>query len=166
METNQKPATAVLKRWQIKGLTVGIIAVLSFAAGSVMTARSTQLNQGSADTNKVFQLLIYHALPGKGPVLESLFQDVEKMQAQYHLNVVGYWVPQNIPANNPAWNDTLIYLIAHPNLDQAKKNWRALHADPAFKPYFESGTTLLNKVNENYQVDEVYLRPTDYSAMK
>jgi hypothetical protein len=162
VETNRKSAMAVLKRWQIKGLAIGIIAVLSFAAGSVMTARSMQLNPGSADTNKVFELLIYHALPGKGLALESLFRDVAKMQAQYNLNVVGYWVPQN----NPAWNDTLVYLISHPNLDQAKKNWRALHADPAFKPYVESGKTLINKVNDVYQVDEVYMRPTDYSAMK
>jgi hypothetical protein len=162
VETNHMPAMAILKRWGVKGLVIGIIAVFSFAAGSVMTARSMQLNPGGDESNKVFELLIYHALPGKGPALESLFRDVAKMQAKYNLNVVGYWVPQN----NPAWNDTLVYLVAHPNLDEAKKNWRALHADPTFKPYVESGKTLIHKVNEAYQVDEVYMRPTDYSAMR
>ena len=38
------------------------IAVVAFAAGSFFTARLT------ADTNRVFELRIYHAVPGKVPL--------------------------------------------------------------------------------------------------
>jgi hypothetical protein len=43
---------------------------------------------------------------------------------------------------------------------------RALHADPEFLPYRKSAEPLIEKVNGDYNVDEVYMRPTDFSAMK
>ena len=137
-------------------------ALLSFAAGSLLTARLMHLNQVRADSNRVFQLMVYHSLPGKVPALESIFRDVSKLQAKHDLNVVGYWVPND----DPAWANTFIYLVAHPSLDDAKKNWRALHADAAFPAYQKAAEPLIEKVNEKYKVDEVYMRASDYSAMK
>jgi hypothetical protein len=31
--------------------------------------------------------------------------------------------------------DAFLYLVAHSNVEEAKKNWDALHSDPAFPPY-------------------------------
>ena len=138
------------------------VALLSFAAGSLLTARLMHLNQVRADSNRVFQLMIYHAVPGKVPALESIFRDVSKLQTKHDLNVVGYWVPND----DPAWANTFIYLVAHPSLEEAKKNWAALHADPAFPAYRKQAAEIIEKVGEEYQVDEVYMRPTDFSAMK
>ena len=84
------------------------------------------------------------------------------LQAKHNLNVVGYWVPND----NPAWKDTFIYVVAHPNMDEAKKNWNALHTDPAFLPYRRAAAPLIERVNAAYRVDEVFMRPTEYSAMK
>jgi hypothetical protein len=106
--------------------------------------------------------MIYHALPGKGPELESIFRDVSKLQAKHDLNVVGYWVPND----DLAWKDTFIYLVAHPSLDEAQKNWHALHADPIFPEYRKAAEPLIEKVKNEYRVDEVYMHPSDYSAMK
>jgi hypothetical protein len=162
MKTNHKPALATLNRWKSKGWTVCGTALVSFAAGSLLTARLMHLNQVRADSNRVFRLMVYHTLPGKVPVLESLFRDVAKLQAKHDLDVVGYWVPDD----DPAWANTFIYLVAHPSRDEAKKNWAALHADPAFPEYRKQGAELIEKVNEDYNIDEVYMRPTDFSAMK
>jgi hypothetical protein len=112
--------------------------------------------------NRVFELLVYHTLPGKVPALESIFRDVSKLQDKHDLNVVGYWVPND----DPAWANTFIYLVAHPSREDANKNWDALHADPAFPQYREQATQVIEKVDNKYRVDEVYMRPTDYSAMK
>jgi len=120
------------------------------------------VKQVRADSNHVFELMVYHTVPGKVPALESIFRDVSKLQAKYNLNVVGYWVPND----DPAWANTFIYLVVHPSLDEAKKNWHALHADPAFPQYREQAVPLIEKVNEEFNVDEVYMRPTDFSAMK
>jgi len=127
-----------------------------------MNARVMHLNQVRADSNRVFELMVYHTVPGKVPALESIFRDVSKLQAKHDLNVVGYWVPND----DPAWVNTFIYLLAHPSREAAKKNWDALHADPAFPEYRKQAAPLIEKVAEEYKVDEVYMRPTDFSAMK
>jgi hypothetical protein len=107
--------------------------------------------------------MIYHTLPGKVPALESIFRDVSKLQAKHGLNAVGYWVPEN---NDPAWENTFVYVLDHPSREAADANWNALHTDPAFEPYFEAAKPLIQQTNGVYQVDQVYMRPTDYSALK
>jgi hypothetical protein len=159
--TNHK-ALAVINRSRFKGRIVCGTALVSFAAGSLLTAQLTHLSQARADSNHVFQLMVYHAVPGKVPALESIFRDVSKLQAKHDLNVVGYWVPND----DPAWANTFIYLVAHPSQEEAKKNWNALHADPALPEYRKQAAPLIEKVDEGHKVDEVYMRPTDYSAMK
>src|SRR5215472_5700483 len=76
----------------------------SFAAGSLTTAALVHANQAKADSGRVFQLMIYHTLPGKAPELASVFGRLSKLQSRY-LNVVGYW----IPSEDPAWQNTFIY---------------------------------------------------------
>jgi hypothetical protein len=162
MKKNHKPARAMLGRWKRKGWIVCGTAVLSFAAGALLPARLMRLNPVHADSHRVFELLVYHTVPGQVPALESIFRDVAKLQAKHDLHVVGYWVP----SDDPAWANTFIYLVAHPSLDEAKKNWDALHRDPAFPEYRKQAAQLIEKVQEKYRVDEVYMRPTDFSAMR
>jgi len=162
LKINHKPGPAVLNRWRFKGWIAGATALFSFAAGSLTTARLMHVNQVRADGNRVFELMVYHTLPGKVPALESIFRDVSKLQAKHDLNVVGYWVPND----DPAWANTFIYLVAHPSQEEAKKNWDALHADPAFPEYRQQAAPLIEKDAAGYKVDEVFMRPTDYSAMK
>jgi hypothetical protein len=162
MKTNHGPALDLLNRWKFKAWILSGTALASFAAGSLITARLTHLKRVRADSSRVFELLVYHAVPGKVTALESIFRDVSRLQAKHDLNVVGYWVPND----DPAWADTFIYLVAHPSLGEAKKNWAALHADPAFPEYRKQASQLIDKVDERYRVDEVYMRPTEYSAMK
>jgi hypothetical protein len=162
MKTNHVPGGAALSRWKLKGWMVCVAALVSFAAGSLLTARLIHQEQVRADSNRVFELMIYHTVPGKVPALESIFRDVSKLQAKHDLNVVGYWVPND----DPAWANTFIYLVAHPSREEAERNWHALHADPAFPQYRKQAAEIIEKVGEGYRVDEVYMRPTDYSAMK
>ena len=162
MHTKHKTIPAVLNCWKFKGWIVCATALISFAAGSLLTARLTHLKQVRADSNRVFELMVYHTLPGKVPALESIFRDGSKLQEKHDLKVVGYWVPND----DPAWANIFIYLVAHPSREEAKKNWAALHADPAFPEYRNQAVPIIEKVDEKYRVDEVYMRPTDYSALK
>jgi hypothetical protein len=58
------------------------------------------------------------------------FRDTaSKLLAKHDLKVVGYWVSEDAPASD----DTLIYIVAHPGRQEAKKNWDAMFADPAFQ---------------------------------
>ena len=78
-----------------KGWSICAIALLSFTAGSLMTARLAQIDHVRANSNRVFELRIYHTVPGKLPALESRFRDVyAKRLAKHDLQVVGYWAPE------------------------------------------------------------------------
>jgi len=106
--------------------------------------------------------MVYHAKPGKTADLESIFRAVSPLQAKHDLNVVGYWVSND----GSAWKDAFIYLIAQPSLEGAKRNWDALHTNPDFLPYRRAAAPLIEQVNGAYHVDEVFMRPADYSALK
>jgi hypothetical protein len=162
MNTLHSPAPPVLQRWKVRGWIVCATALLSFAAGWFVTFRLMHLRQVRADSNRAFELMVYHTVPGKVPELESIFRQVSKLQAKHNLNVIGYWVPND----DPAWANTFIYLVDHPSREEAKKNWAALHADPAFPQHRKQAEPLIEKEGEEYRVDEVYMRPTDFSAMK
>jgi len=127
MKRTHSRTLAVLQRWKVGRWMLCATALLSFAAGSLVTARLTHLRQVRADSNRVFELMVYHTEPGKVPELESIFRDVSKLQAKHDLNVIG---------------------------------------DPAFPPYRTLAVPLIEKEGEQFRVDEVYMRPTEYSALK
>ena len=142
-----------------KGWTVSVIALVSCAAGSLITARLAHLNQVRADSNRVFEHRVYHAEPCKVPALESRFRDTaSKLLAKHDLKAVGYWVSEDAPA----WDNTFIYILAHPSRQEAKKNWDAMRADPEFQQMAKSEQT--DKLVE--KVDLTYMHPTDFSPMK
>ena len=133
--------------------------LLSFAAGSLITARLSNVEQASADSNRVFELRIYHTAPGKLPALESRFRDVySKLLAKHDLPVVGYWVPEG----SADWDNTFVYLVAHSSREEARKNWDAMLADPAVQEAIKSEEA--DKLVE--KVDRTYMRSTDFSPMK
>jgi hypothetical protein len=142
------------KRWRICA-----IALASFAAGSLVTARLAQVHQVRADSDRVFELRVYHAVPGKVPALESRFRDtLSQLLAKHDLKVVGYWVPEDAPASE----NTFIFMLAHASRVEAKKNWDAFRADPEFQEVLKSEEA--NKTVE--KIDSTYMRPTDFSLLK
>ena len=148
---------------RFRGWKLCATAVASFACGSAITAHLAHVQEVKANSNRVFELMVYHTEPGKVPSLESIFKDVSKLQAKHGLNAIGYWVPDD---DSPAWKDTFVYLIVQSSQDEAQKNWDALHADPEFPPYRNAAVPLIEKVNGAFNVDEVFMHPTDFSALK
>ena len=143
--------------WKLKYGTVFGIALFSFAVGSLITARLMHVSQVKADSNRVFELRIYHVVPGKMPALESRFRDTtSKLMAKHNLEVVGDWVAESTA------DYTFVDILAHPSRDEAKKNWDALMADPEFQEVMKSEQA--NKLVE--KIDSTYMRPTDFSPLK
>ncbi|MGO9347611.1 MAG: hypothetical protein ACLPZJ_14655, partial [Terriglobales bacterium] len=93
------------------------MALLSFVAGSLITARLGDIDQARADSNRIFELRVYHTLPGKAPLLESRFRDTtSKILAKHDLKVVGYWVPEGAPRKRDNGHYTFTYrrALLHP----------------------------------------------------
>jgi len=135
------------------------VALIAFAAGSLTTLRLAHIAQASADANRVFELRVYHSVPGKLPALESRFRETaSKLLAKHDLKAVGYWVPDDAPAAD----NTFIYLLVHPSRQEAKEHWDAMRADPLFQEMAKSEQT--EKLVE--KVESTYMHPTDFSPMK
>jgi len=147
------------KAGKFRRCSIFAIALLSITAGSLMTARLAHEEHVKADSNRVFELRIYHAVPGKLPELESRFRDIySKALAKHHLRVVAYWVPEGAGD----WDNTFVYLVAHSSREEAKKNWDAMLADPEVQEAIKAEET--NKLVE--KIDRIYMRPADFSPMK
>ena len=146
--------------WKSKYWTPCGIALIAFAAGLFTAGRISHLDEVRADSNRVFELRIYHALPGKLPAMESRFRDTtSKLLVKHDLNVIAYWIPDS---KSPAWDNTFVFLLAHSSREEAEKNWREMAADPGFQEIIKSEQKerLLDKA------DTTYMQPTDFSAMK
>ena len=149
--------------WKPKSVVVCGITLVSFAAGSLVTASVANSNQAQADSNRVFELRIYHAVPGKLPALESRFRDTtSQLLAKHNLKVVGYWVADDASASDNALSNAFIFLVAHSSREDAKRNWDAMWVDPRFQEMVKSEKA--EKLVE--KVDGTYMRPTDCSPMK
>jgi len=148
-----------LNRWTVFGFGLVGFGLVCFAAGSLATVRLAQLQQVKADSNRVFELRVYHVVPGKLPALESRFRDTtSKLLAKHDLKVVGDWIPEGAPD----WDNTFVDILVHPSREEAKKNWDAMMADPEFQEVIKSEQA--NKLVE--KIDSTYMRPTDFSPMR
>lgn len=162
MRTGGKSALARFALSMRQTWKLWTVALVSFLCGALLAARLVHLQDVRAQSNHVFQLMVYHTYPDKEPELENIFRDVSKLQEKHNLHVLGYWVPNE----DPAWKDTFVYIVDHPSLEEARKNWDALHTDPVFLPYRRAAAPLIRQVNGRYDVDEVYMRPTAFSELK
>ena len=96
--------------WKPKSVAVCGITLVSFAAGSLVAASMANSNQAGADSNRVFELRIYHAVPGKLPALESRFRDTtSQLLAKHDLKVVGYWVADDASAPDNTLRNTFVF---------------------------------------------------------
>jgi len=110
-----------------------------------------------AQSQRVYELRTYTPAEGKLQDLHKRFRDhTLRIFKKHGIENVIYLAPQDAPLKD----STLIYLISHPNREQAKKNWAEFGADPEWqKVAAESGIGRI-------KIDSVYADPTDYSPMK
>jgi hypothetical protein len=110
---------------------------------------------------RVFELRTYHCLPGKLEALKARFRDhTVKLFEKHGIQNIGYWVPQDADKGK---DNTLIYIVAHPDKAAAEKAWKAFRDDPAWvKARTESEKD--GKIVE--KVESVFMDPVDFSKLK
>ena len=109
---------------------------------------------------RVFELRTYTAPEGKLEALNARFRDYTLRAFERHgMQNIGYWTPQDAPRSG----NTLIYLIAHPSREAAKKNWADFGNDPERQKLFAE-SELNGKLVD--KIESVYLDATDFSPLK
>ncbi len=118
------------------------------------------ISAGHAQTSgRVFELRTYTCNEGKLEDLQKRFRDhTTKIFEKHGMTNIGYWVPQDERSKT-----TLIYILAHPSREAAKKNWAEFGKDPEWvkvRTESEANGKIVAKV------ESVFMDPTDYSPMK
>ena len=126
---------------------------MMFAMGGL----SAEAQNDSKDGSTVFELRIYHTVEGRLPALLARFRDhTVSLFTKHGIVSVAYWVP----TDDPLKDKTLIYVLKHPNRDEATKNWKAFQDDPDWikvKTESEASGKIVEKV------DSTFMTMTDFS---
>jgi NIPSNAP protein len=140
----------------LTGAGIAVVFVAGVTTGMLLRPLTAVQAQGA----RVFELRTYTAPDGKLDALQTRFRDhTRRIFDKHGMTSIGYWVPQDEPLKS----NTLIYILAHPSREAAKKNWAEFGADPEWK-----------KVSEESQKDgpivskivSVFMDPADYSGIK
>ena len=149
-----------LSQFKLTWFRAFAIAALAFAAGSWLTSRFLAPVKVEAASNRVYELRIYHTLPGRLPALVKRFKDdTRRIFDQHGITSVGYWVPQD----DPIKSNTLIYIVSHPNREAATKDWKEFGGDPEWQKVAKASEAD-GKIVE--KVDSTFMDPTDFSGLK
>lgn len=140
-----------------------ILAIVTSILGAAMflAGRPAQsvLAAGESKT-RVFEIRTYTTEPGKLPNLLKRFRDhTTKLFEKHGMTNIGYWVPTDEPRSK----NTLIYVLAYPSRNAAKKSWEDFRNDPDWlkaKSDSEANGKIVAKV------ESIYAEPTDFSGIK
>jgi hypothetical protein len=126
-----------------------------------LTALGVGYASGHAQSDRrVFEIRTYTTHDGKLDALNARFRDhTTRLFSRHGMTNVGYWTP----SEGPLAGNTLIYVLAFPDREAAKKSWDSFRNDPEWKKVraeSEANGPIVSKI------DSVFLQPTDYSPLK
>ena len=133
--------------------------IVSFAFGAALMLGAVAITQSRAEApHHVYELRMYHTLPGKMDALKTRFRDhTIEIFNRHHMKSIGYWQPEENPES------LLIYVLEHPSRQTADKNWTSFNADPEWQKV-KAASEANGKIVE--KVDRYFMDPTDFSALK
>ncbi len=127
---------------------------------SAMAATADDKTAPVKTETRVFEFRTYTAAPGKMKELNARFRDHTcKLLEKYGMTLIGFWTP----TDPKGAEETLVYVVAHPSEEAAKKAWDAFRKDPDWqkaKAESEKNGPIVSKVESKF------FNPTDYSKVK
>ena len=125
------------------------------------TDYSPKFAGGKQSDDAVYELRIYKTNEGKLKNLDARFRDhTIGIFDRYGMQSVAYWHP----LDEPDADDTLIYILRHDSRDAAKKSWDSFGKDEEWKKVAKESQKDGKFLRE--RPTSIYLKPTDYSALK
>jgi hypothetical protein len=132
----------------------------SLPAMTLLPSAAWAALQPTADptSTTVYELRVYHTYEGKlDDLLKRFREHTTKLFEKHGMKNVAYWTP----LDEPAKNNTLIYILAHPSREAAAANWKAFQDDPEWKSVRDKSEES-GKIVE--KVDSTFMKLTDFSG--
>src|SRR6202140_468195 len=133
----------------------------TFASVAHENLATGEREQGAAmgGSTMVYELRIYHAVPGKLENLVARFRDhTMKLFADHGIKSVAYWTA----LDEPVKSSTFFYILEHPSREAATANWKAFQDDPEWKRV-KAKSEEKGKLGE--KIDSTFLTLTDFSQL-
>src|SRR6516164_8125621 len=87
-----------------------------------LVAATGKIPGADADSNKVYELRVYHCYQGKLPDLLRRFREhTTKLFEKHEMKNVAYWTP----TDDPQKSNMLVYILEHPGREAARANWKS-----------------------------------------
>ena len=113
-----------------------------------------------AEVARVFEMRTYITHEGRLDALQQRFRNhTTRLFEKHGMTNIGYWVPQDTARSH----NTLIYILAYPSREAARRSWRAFGADPEWqrvRAASEADGPIVRRV------ESVWLDPTAYSPTR
>ena len=142
--------------------TFASLAVLS-ALAAIPSGSALGADAPKAKADKLYELRIYHCVPGRLDALNARFRDHTcKLFQKHGIELVGFWTP----TDGPEATDSLYYIVAFPSVEAQKKAWQEFRADPDWikaKSESEKDGPILKKEGG---IESKNLKATDYSPIR
>jgi NIPSNAP len=123
---------------------------------AALLAASQRAEAKQASTT-VYELRIYHAVPGKLGELLARFRDhTAKLFEKHGMKDVAYWTA----VDEPERGNMLVYILQHPSREAATANWKSFQDDPEGKRVKEESEAN-GKLAE--KIDSTFMALTDFS---
>jgi NIPSNAP len=150
----------MLKNQAFIGLAVAIVTALKVSAASAQS-EPAQPTTAEKKPQKIYELRIYTANPGKLPDLHARFRDhTMKLFEKHGMENIIYWTLAE-DFNDESKDNTLVYILAHKSKKAAEASWKSFHEDPEWQAVAakseENGKLLANAPVS------VFLNPTDFN---
>jgi hypothetical protein len=130
----------------------------AFLRAPTGSPNAAEKHEGEAmpGSEKVYELRIYHVVPGKLESLVARFRDhTDKLFMKHGMKSVAYWTA----LDEPVKSSTFFYILEHPSREAATTNWKAFQDDEEWK-------TVKAKSEENgklvEKIDSTFLTLTDF----
>jgi hypothetical protein len=141
------------RRTLLRGIpAVALLSPAVWAEGLASPASSVEGGEASGGSSGVYELRVYHAVPGRLPDLLARFRDhTINIFNRHGMESVAYWTPMD----DPDKDKTLIYILRHPSREAAETNWKSFRDDPEWKSVKEKSEAngpLVEKVDSTYMV--------------
>ena len=136
-------------------LAVSLLSILCGATFLLQPGSKVSADEGLKA--RVFEMRTYTTANGRLDVLHKRFREhTNYLFVKHGMTLIGYWTPTDKP-------ETLVYILAYPNMDARKKSWKGFMGDEAWKKAWaaskEDGPVVT-------KVESQFLNPTDYSPIR
>lgn len=143
----------------MKACFCGLLIAGAFAMAYPHGSCAAESGDSKVDQH-VYELRVYYVLPGRMDALKARFRNhTNKLLEKHGMKLIGFWTP----TKGEDSERKLIYIVAHPSEDAAKKNWDSFRADPVWKAARDASEKD-GKIVE--RVESTFMKPTDFSALK